>query len=276
MHRMRRIWLALARGRAFLYTIAILLIIVGIGLLCIDNYSELQAQNQAEQLKEQLETMYRSDLEAVPQVKMLDVRSDPKGVEPISLINPESDSFMKVKELNADIVGWIRIDGTKVNYPVVQYSDNDRYLHTDALGRPSKHGSIFVDYRFKLQQPQRSLILYGHHMLDGSMFGDLTKYKDRGFYESHPEIFFGLEGREQRWRVFSVYTIDAAKEGLDYTYSSDQIYADALLRYHRRSLHPSNRYDVPRHLDEVLTLVTCSNESEDSRLVIHAVKSPFK
>lgn len=95
------------------------------------------------------------------------------------------DGLEKLRALNPDVVAWLRIDDTKINYPVVQGEDNNQYLNTNAVGEYSLAGSIFLDYRNEADFSSLNSIAYGHHMAQDIMFGQLDEYRERTFFDTH-------------------------------------------------------------------------------------------
>ena len=95
------------------------------------------------------------------------------------------DGLAKLRALNPDVVAWLQVDDTQLNYPVVQGEDNNRYVNTDAAGDYSLSGSIFLDCRNAPDFSSPNSILYGHHMAKGTMFGQLDEYRDRSFFDAH-------------------------------------------------------------------------------------------
>ena len=95
------------------------------------------------------------------------------------------DGLAELRAVNPDVVAWLQVDDTQINYPVVQGEDNNRYVNTDAAGDYSLSGSIFLDYRNASDFSSPNSILYGHHMAKGTMFGQLDEYRDRSFFDSH-------------------------------------------------------------------------------------------
>lgn len=93
--------------------------------------------------------------------------------------------FEELQAINPEVRGWIRIDGTQISYPIVQGEDNYKYVNKDAVGKDSLSGSIFLDYRNASDFSDPNNILYGHHMAKDTMFGELDKYSDLSFFESH-------------------------------------------------------------------------------------------
>ena len=95
------------------------------------------------------------------------------------------DGLAELRAVNPDVVAWLQVDDTQINYPVVQGEDNNRYVNTDAAGDYSLSGSIFLDCRNAPDFSSPNSILYGHHMAKGTMFGQLDEYGDRSFFDAH-------------------------------------------------------------------------------------------
>src|SRR5699024_7945591 len=98
--------------------------------------------------------------------------------------------FEPLLEINQDIVGWITIDDTQINYPVLQSEDNIEYLDINYEDNVSGAGSIFLDYRNNINEPTRNILVYGHGMKDGSMFEDLIEFLHQDFVENDPPFQF--------------------------------------------------------------------------------------
>ncbi|NCC47627.1 MAG: sortase, partial [Clostridia bacterium] len=102
--------------------------------------------------------------------------SEPTEIQP---------QFRELLEINDDVIGWIIIPGTMIDYPVVQGDDNKWYLDHDLYGEEDKAGTVFMDYRMTLDGKDRHQILYGHHLRQGTMFTDLMKYKNADFFQKN-------------------------------------------------------------------------------------------
>ncbi|SHJ06618.1 sortase B [Dethiosulfatibacter aminovorans DSM 17477] len=175
-----------------------------------------------------------------------------------------------------EVIGWVRIPGTGIDYPVVQTTDNEFYLTHNYKGDKDVKGAIYMDFRNDGIGDDRNYILYGHKMIDGSMFSDLVYYVQDGSYEryfyNYNTVKYDDYEEETEWKIFSVYVVDLDKE--DYylytNYSDDEKYQAFIDRAYRRSLLDS---DIEVTLeDEIMTLVTCSFWYENSRVIIHAVR----
>lgn len=118
--------------------------------------------------------------------------------------------FAMLKAMNSDIVGWIRIPGTRVNYPILRGVDNEKYLHRDFYGNPSKAGAIFTDCRNEAPFDVPLTVVYGHNMKDGSMFHDLLRFRKQSFVNQYDEIFiYRLDGSVEVYQVFSAHITEA-------------------------------------------------------------------
>src|SRR5690625_852382 len=114
--------------------------------------------------------------------------------------------FLPLLEQNEDVVGWITIDGTQIDYPIVQGEDNFHYLTRNFYHEDSRAGSIYMDFRNDVHlTDEKNVILYGHRMRDGSMFENLTKYLDADFFNEYRMIEFDTLYDSYVGEVFAVY-----------------------------------------------------------------------
>lgn len=197
--------------------------------------------------------------------------SDLTGVaDPEETPLPER-TYEEWKALNDEVVGWVKIKDTKINYPVVLGSDNDYYLRNNAEKKSSKSGAVFMDYRNANKDEQRHLIVYGHNMRNGTMFHDLNNYKLEEFFNAHDTIQFTFNGKEGTWKVFSAYIANTGDTYFVHTkFASD----DEFVSY-MKELKDLSQYKTDVSVgadDQVLTLVTCTYEYDNARYVVHAKK----
>jgi sortase B len=176
--------------------------------------------------------------------------------------------FKPLLEINKEVVGWINIPDTHIDYPVLQAGDNEYYLNHDINGNKSLFGSIFMDFRNNINGSDSNIILYGHNMKNGSMFHDLVYYKDQQFFEKHPIIFFDTLYEEEKWEIFSVYVTNVKFNYLITNFKTVEEQQKYLNIIKDKSLF---KKDITLTKDDkILTLSTCSYEFKNARLVVQA------
>lgn len=188
---------------------------------------------------------------------------------------PDHESYEEARAANPHVIGWLAVDGTAIDYPVLRTTDNDFYLTHDADGNDSKYGAIFMDYRNGDPDRQQHIIIYGHNMKNGTMFHDLVNYKQADFFDANRMIQLLWDDRDTRWEVFCAYivepdTIYPIKTAFE---DNDAFAADMndAIKY-AGTVSPSViATDVTiQPSDQVLSLVTCTYEYDDSRYVVMA------
>lgn len=178
-----------------------------------------------------------------------------------------------LKEKNPDCVGWVSIPGTGIDFPVMQ--NGDFYLKHDFEGSYTDYGLPFLDERCGLDTSDQ-LIIYGHHMNDGSMFSALLNYADEDYCAAHPEIVLETEQGAESYLVSAVIREKGSYVDGEWNLF-DQINI-GLDSFHSLVENLSKRrlYDTGRELvfgDRLLTLVTCEYSQNNGRLAVVAVRS---
>ena len=187
---------------------------------------------------------------------------------PDDTVWPEVD-FQGLKAINEDVVAWIYIEDTRVNYPVVRGADNEYYLNRLYNRKGNGAGSIFMDFRNSGDFTDRNNILYGHRMNNGTMFADISKYSNRTFFDEHPNILIVTPDAKYKAEVFSAYIANTTYTSWDLSFNSDELYMNWLNEQQSRSYFP--RGTTLTTEDKVVTLSTCTYEFEDARFIVHAV-----
>ncbi len=180
-----------------------------------------------------------------------------------------SVDFKDLLEKNKDTVGWIKVNGTNINYPVVQTTDNKYYLKHSYEGTFNYAGWIFADYRNDLENFGYNTIIYGHGRLDTTMFGSLKNILESDWYNNKENHIVKLSTPTHNtlWQVFSIYTIEAESYYIQTEFANEQEFADFVATLKERS-QVTFAADVNRK-DKILTLSTCKNDY-GLRLVLHA------
>lgn len=254
--------------------IFLLLSFIVFSLLTINAfYSNYQSNQLYDEVRENYyETKEADNYEESLQLdasELLDIKDQPAPQKELT----EEQSIVSAYE---DVIGWIKIDGTAIDYPVAQSDDNDYYLEHNILGEQDKKGAIYMDYRNGDMTEDQNYLIYGHKMSDGSMFSDLSFYVQgnnaKDFYEEHQMITYTDFENETKWEIFSIYVVDLDRE--DYylfpNYLFDQDHEEFIKDIQRRSIYKKD-IDVTED-DQIMSLVTCNYWFDNARVIVHAVK----
>lgn len=214
------------------------------------------------------ETYVQDDSPLDTKVHYVTVLNNKTG-EYVSVLPQYADLF----SLNPDFAGWLQIPGTDIDYPVMQTpEDPEYYLGRNFYGEETDRGSIFADARCDLARPSENIILHGHHMRDGTMFGSLMDYEDKSFWEEHKYIFFDTITETHTYEVIAVF-ISSVNAGADFPYyqfvDSDEIGYDSFIRLCKKY----SLYDTgveATYGENLLTLSTCEYTADNNRFVVVA------
>lgn len=174
----------------------------------------------------------------------------------VTLPAPPRHDLVALQAENPDCIGWLTIPNTSVDYPVVWTpTDPEHYLRRDFFGDSASGGTPFLDGR-NLPQPEgQNLILYGHNMMDGSMFKPVVQYLVPNFLVTHQDIYLELDGNQYHYKVEAALATDNRCSLYSYTELSDPVEASEF----RRTLIQEGELDVVHHAPGYLTLSTCNN-----------------
>ncbi len=170
----------------------------------------------------------------------------------------------KIQEKYENILGYIKIEGTNINYPIVQGEDNNYYLSHLPNGEKNKMGSIYLDYRNNGFDDDNTII-YGHNMNDGTMFSELENYKRNDYYKNHKSYMIYTESGNLKVEILAAYIADASKEGLPINFEDDE------REKYLQKVAKSNILDSNVNIkveDKIITLCTCADVYDTSRLVL--------
>lgn len=188
-------------------------------------------------------------------------------------------SFEELLAVNPDVCGWVTLDNTKVDHPVLQGETNLTYINRDVYGDFSLSGSIFLDSRNERDFSDSYSLLYGHHMENSGMFGDLDLYKDQTFFNENQSGMLILPDRSYKLEIFACLLAEAGEDAIfspgkwETDINGLLTYAENNSLYFRDSLvNKMEQMDEPK----VLALSTCSSEFTDARTIILAVMEPYQ
>ena len=256
-----------------IYTILVLLIILSI--IYIANYflSKKQAIQES-QLLEKIE-IYENQVKESNVTIEDDDRTTQENLKETT--NQETERILKVQKLqeeNSDIVGWLEIEGTNINYPVLQGTDNEYYMTHNYKKQKSQNGSIFLTKDYDWSIPSSNLLIYGHNLNNGTMFQELLKYAKEEFYKEHPIIRFTTNKEDAEYEIISAFKsrvyYKTEKNVFRYYFfvnaKSEAEYNEFVQNVKKVSLYDINK--TAKFGDQLITLSTCSYHVEDGRFAV--------
>lgn len=193
----------------------------------------------------------------------------------------ESETMKKLKIINKenpDVIAWISIENTKVDYPVSQTNDNKYYLTHNYKKEDSISGSIFLDKNVDINKPSSNFLIYGHRNINGEMFETLANYKDEDYYKKHTEINFYTLYEESKYEIIYVFLSKVYyKKDINVFRYYNFINATNQDEYDEfiNNCKKSELYDIGKSAnygEQLITLSTCEYSQVDGRLVIVAKK----
>lgn len=187
------------------------------------------------------------------------------------------EQLENIRQINSDIIGWIKIDNTNIDNPVLlpPKDDSDYYLYRNYKKENTRYGSMFVASNTDINDC-KNIVVHGHHMRDGSMFANLMKFSDLDFYRQNPVFKFDTINNTGDWKIISIFKTNTRKDQgevfqyLKIGFADDNEFLNYVYNVRERSL-----IDIPVDVnenDELVTLSTCSYEFEDFRTVVVARK----
>ncbi|MFC4598238.1 class B sortase [Cohnella hongkongensis] len=255
------------KTRKILIAFSALLLVFSVAGLARNLLRDDQTQRQIEELAQQLEKAPDRGGDAV--VSPLIVR---KESEPVIL--PELQALY---ERNSDLVGWLTIDGTRIDYPVMQNEqDGEYYLHRDFDKKENENGLPFLDAQNRIGESD-ILLLHGHNMKSGMMFADLINYKQESYYKDHPTIRFSTLYEKAEYEIVAVILSEVYRK-------SDQVFkfyqvektgTSEEFDSYVRNIKELSLYDTgvtARHGDQLIVLSTCEYSTDNGRLAVIARK----
>ena len=245
----------------FIYISLIILFILGLAYLSYTWYSDYKNK--------------KNDSEILNTIK----------IDETQITETKSERILQLEELqkeNSEIIAWLEIPDTNINYPILQAKDNDFYLDHDYKKDYSINGSLFLDKDFDIINGSSNYLIYGHRNKQGLMFEDLLKYADEDFYNYHKKIKFTTNEEDCMYEVVSVFysRVYYKKEENVFRYyyfvnaNSENEYNDFVYNAKKVSLYDTGVN--PQYDEQLLTLSTCEYSQEDGRFVVVLKKEGTK
>lgn len=232
---------------------SLILMVVSVGMIIYINYDNYKGTKEYEELSEIYHEKSTQHSDTVPK----------------ATIDKEVKlGLAELQKMNPDIVGWIKISDTNIDYPIVQSEDNDYYMRRSAEKNSLRKGSIFMDFRNDSYLRDKNTIIYGHNMKDTTMFSQLMKFKEKDYYDKHRTFTLDLLNGSHKLKVFSVYKTDTKFDYLKTDFEGSEFikYVDTI---EKMSMYKDDVVVTP--IDRIVTLSTCSYEFNNARTVIHAL-----
>lgn len=225
----------------------------------------IDTQKQIDEINEEVKIEDINNNQQVVTDEEKNLPNDYFDFQNVDMISVDFDSLIK---RNSDTVGWIKVEGTSINYPFVQTSNNDYYLNHSFNKKSNDAGWVYLDYRNNINNLSQNTIIYGHGRLNNTMFGSLKKVVKKNWYsnKSNQIVKISTPTQNSVWQVFSTYTIEPESYYITTNFSDNQSYLEFINKLKTRSIYNYN-VDVTTN-DHILTLSSCYNDQK--RVVLHA------
>lgn len=180
--------------------------------------------------------------------------------------------FAKLRERNPDIIGWISVDGTNIDYPIVKSKDNVDYLKTDVDGDENINGSIFMDMFNNADMKDKVTVIYGHNMKNGTMFAALHDFEDEDFFDENREIKIYTPDGMRVYEIVAAYLTDDRNILYDTDFNNRNVYQkyiDSVVNNREAGANILSKEITPE--DYILTLSTCERGQDEKRYFVQSV-----
>lgn len=201
------------------------------------------------------------------------------AVEEVSadlLWNKRKESYKLLKEVNPDLAGWIAIPDTRINYPVMQSPITpDYYIDHNFIRESSRFGVPYIAGPHDTDRGLQNIVIYGHHMKDGTMFADLLNYSEESYYLSHPHIKFDTLSESGDFQILGVMMIPAVEQESEF-YTCMQAVDEEQFNLFIRIINSRSLYETGvtvQYGDKLLTLITCEYSRKNGRMIVVSKKS---
>jgi sortase B len=256
-----------------------MMITIVVLLLALNLFMLTHLPEQKSQQKETLPTHAETEMVMTTMMETTTETTVPETtVAPTEETNPLviMDFFIEKLNENPDITGWVTIEGTKLDYPVMYTpSEPDKYLHADFNGNWSIGGVPYLEEGCSLSPESDNLIIYGHNMANGTMFHTLMSYDQKHFWEAHPTIRFSTLYEERTYEIIAAfydrvyYKYEDCFKFYQFIDAEDEAHFQEAIDYFKKTA----LYDTgvtAEYGDKLITLVTCAYHVDNGRFVVVA------
>ena len=241
------------KKRKTVFILGLALLLCSGGILLNGYLKQRGSENVYRELAQEMETSPEEE------TQQESLREEPAYAAPVD--------FEHLRQLNPEVVGWLTIPGTAIDYPILHDPEsNDTYLTRDIEGNESAAGSIYLDCDNAADFSAYHNVIYGHHMRNGTMFADIMKFRDQEFLENHQTITIYLPDRELHLCPYAcLYTTPDGFRRKTQFDSREQLqeYAEEMVKNATAFIKPE------QEIERLYSLVTCSYEFEDARTILY-------
>lgn len=268
----RRIVVLTRKELLFRRFVSLLLVLVAVGCLGYFGYYCYEADRTRQENERMAALKENEQVNAMYDSQKIVQKDEETGQERVLTV---LDEYKSLYNQNKNLIGWLKIADTNIDYPVMQTADNTYYLDHNMNQESDKNGTLFLDASCDVVRPSTNLIIYGHNMRSGNMFGNLDKYKSVDYYKKHPVISFDSIYEKGSYQVMYVFR--------SHIYREDEIafkyyqFIDAVTQQefdsNMRAMAEMSLYETGVEAvfgDQLLTLSTCDYEETDGRFVVVA------
>lgn len=255
---------------------------IGLGIcFCMFSNENRQLEELADMVSQNIDILEYNPTDPESPTDSTDSTEPAAPIEPDSVTEPTTPAppqmlpqYIQLYEQNSDLFGWLQIEDTRINYPVMHTpEDPEKYLLSNFSNKFSYNGLPFLDADCTAQSD--NMLIYGHNMPDGSMFRELTKYKDSKYWEQHPIIKLDTLYEQHEYEVMAVFQ-DRVYRTYDQVFKfyqfidadSEEEFDTAITYFKNKQLYETN-VDA-QYGDQLLTLVTCDYHTDNGRFVLVA------
>lgn len=184
------------------------------------------------------------------------------------------EKVKEYKKINNDVIGWIKIEDTKIDFPLLQNEDNNYYLTHDCKNQSNKYGSIFLKNECDINDINSNLLIYGHNMKDEKMFNCLLNYQNKEYYDQHKIIKITTENEEREYEIISAFKSRIFYENeknvfrfyYTYNFKDENEYNDYITNVKKLQLYDTGV--TANFGEQLVTLITCEYSQENGRMVV--------
>lgn len=265
-------------SKKLLFTITVVLLVIAfaVSAIMVGKYV-IEGKKSEDRFAELAEQASAAATTEVPETTIGATEETTEPAETTEATEPGMIAgYEEIYNQNNDTVGWIKMEGTKLNYPVMQTPDDPNfYLYRDFDKKDSTRGSVYAWSEADVNEPSDNITIFGHNMADGSMFNCLGAYTSKTAWENNPLIMFDTLNEYHTYKIFAVFKT-SANLGQGFSYhkfvdaASEQEFNDFVAECKRLSFYDTGI--TPVYGDKIISLSTCEYTLDNGRLVVCAVR----